>query len=412
MVSSVEKQANAANAAQAATKNLKGKLAKEYAKKNPALFEPDKKKLIKAGFSPDVGVKLTNNAFKDLLAIGQTPVSTYHLAEPTVSATAHGDFKKAGKEAVKAGKQIADPYVQLAKHPRKSFMEHPVFTGLMVAGAEGAVGRAAGAAGRSGALGSAAKAAASTERVTKIVPGTSLKETRSIPLTLSARALLSAARSTRARRLTARRRCRALSVCPSDRMHESQIKKRVDERLSANEDIRRQNRDQIVHEVHKALKGHEHSGTSLLAQGVVKADHGDLHRYIKQLEAEHASLSPAAKFANANLRKELQKVADNPKVDLAKAKRAGEKYANIVSKRTEGLIEHNVLTKEQSDRAVLMSHAAANMGAKHDGEAMVTAAGKPLTTKAMLSDYNKFHGLPEDNKVLPAYVSHKPRSRG
>jgi hypothetical protein len=408
---SVEKQANEANAIQAATKGLKGRLAKDYARKNPDLFKP-KGELKKAGFTPDVGVKLTNNSFKDLLAIGQTPVSTYHLAEPTVKDLAKGDVKGAGKEAVKAGKQIAQPYVDLAKHPRKSFMEHPVFTGLMVAGAEGAVGRAAGAAGRSGALGATAKSLASTEKVTKIVPGTSLKEIEKHSPDVIRKGVAVGREKYKGAKAYRKEKMQGVERVPVDRMHESQIKKRVDERLAANEDIRRQNRDHMVHEVQRALKGHEHSATSLLAQGVVKADHGDLHRYIGQLAAEHPNLSPAGKFANAKLRKELQKVADNPKVDLAKAKRAGEKYASIVSKRTEGLIEHNVLNKEQSDRAVLMSHATANMGAKHDGEAMVTAEGKPLTTKAMLSDYNKFHGLPEDNKVLPAYVSHKPRSRG
>ena len=245
---SVERQANRANEAAKAERSVKGDLAKKYARKNPELFNAKTKPELKAaGLSSDLGVKLTTNAFKDLLAIGQTPVSTYHLAEPTVSATAHGDFKKAGKEAVKAGKSFVEPIVETAKHPKREFVKHPVFTGLMFAGAEGAVGRSLGRAGRAGALGKAGRKVASRDRVVATVPGTSLKDVKQY----SPDVIRKGAQVTREKYKRAKqRRIEAYGgpeAPPRGRMTDKEIARRVDERIAVNEDIRRQNREIATH---------------------------------------------------------------------------------------------------------------------------------------------------------------------
>ena len=196
------------------------------------------------------------------------------------------------------------------------------------------------------------------------------------------------------------------------------------------------------HEAHKALKGSEHSATSLIAQGIVKADKKDLQAYINELEAHHPSLKPAEKHANKKLRKELQKVVDNPKADLTKAKAAGERYAKVISKRERGLVGHGMLTEEQSLRAKLIPYATRHMEARHEPEhwvdskgekvpksevdtwrrldpeaarteytkvpaQMVTKEGKPLSTEAILKHYKENH-----SGELPAFVTHRERNRG
>jgi hypothetical protein len=368
---------------------------KESAKKYPQFFE-SKKNLQKAGFTPDVVGQVAGNVFKDLIEIGQTPASLYKVGE--TAATGH---------PLRAAKMVGEPYVEIAKHPVKSLKEHPLLTPLTVAGPKTLIGRGTGAIARTGALGKTLKAAASTERIVKNVPGTSLTQTEKYSpdvITKARQVGVEKVKQARARRVEA---MGGQEVTPRARMSEREIQKRVDERIALNEDVRRANRAKVIYEASQALKHNEHPATSLIAQGIVKPHRVDLRRYISELEAEHANLRPADKFANKKLRQELQHVVDNPKVDLERAQQAGQRYAKIIEARQPSLIEHGMLTEEQSLRAKMIPYAVRHMEAKHENGALVTAEGHPLSTDTILEHYKLNH-----SGELPAFVTHRPRRRG
>lgn len=86
-----------------------------------------------------------------------------------------------GKAAVKAVqghpeelKAIGKGFEHLAEHPWAAFQKEPISVGLLAAGAEGGLGRAAGAVARSGALGETAADLASTDRVPLHIYGTDM----------------------------------------------------------------------------------------------------------------------------------------------------------------------------------------------------------------------------------------------
>jgi hypothetical protein len=359
------------------------------------IYLTDPKALKAAGFKVDNASKVFGNVYRDIAEIGQTPVSLYKVGET------------ATHDPGKAAKMLAQPYVDIAKHPLKSLAEHPLLTPLTIAGPKALVGRGAGAVARTGALGRTVKAAAGTERVVKSVPGTSLTKTEKYSPDVITKARQVGVEKVRAAR---DRRVEAMGgpeVQPRARMSEREIQKRVDERVALNEDVRRANRAKVIHEASQALKHNEHPATSLIAQGIVKPHRADIQHYISELEAEHANLKPAEKHANKQLRGELQKIVDNPKVDLEKAQAAGKRYARIISKRQPSLIEHGMLSREQSLRARLIPYAVQHMGAKHEDGALVTAQGHPLSTDTILQHYSLHH-----SDELPAFVTHRPRSRG
>jgi hypothetical protein len=83
----------------------------------------------KLGGPAEVAQKVAENFGKDLVDIPASVVpSVYQIARHPKSAP----------------ELLVDPYVELAKHPGKSLVEHPLGSALLAAGAEGAVGRGLG----------------------------------------------------------------------------------------------------------------------------------------------------------------------------------------------------------------------------------------------------------------------------
>jgi hypothetical protein len=83
----------------------------------------------KLGGPAEVAQKVAENFGKDLVDIPASVVpSVYEIARHPKSAP----------------ELLVDPYVELAKHPGRSLVEHPLGSALLAAGAEGAVGRGLG----------------------------------------------------------------------------------------------------------------------------------------------------------------------------------------------------------------------------------------------------------------------------
>jgi hypothetical protein len=235
----------------------------------------------------------------------------------------------AGVEAVQGkGKQAKERLDRAAK----AASEHPGFTAIEALGVKGAVGRGAGSVARSGAVGKTVKRAASTERAPRVAPGTNIREERVHSrdvITKAAVVGVEKAKRRSARRLEAKARSaapeqaralrdKAARRSPA-RLSEHEIRRQVDERVAVNEDVRRAHRAKTVSQARQVVRKAQREGaaTSVVAQRITRANRTDLQAYVDQLANEFGGLSNSGKRANKTLRRELQKVIDDPKADMA-----------------------------------------------------------------------------------------------
>lgn len=97
----------------------------------------------------DTAGKIIGNAGKELVDIPANAIpSLYYVGKPAVeglAARAANPNSPAASEGYKeTGRRLAEPYVNLAKHPGKTFEEHPISTALMITGPLKAADRVAG----------------------------------------------------------------------------------------------------------------------------------------------------------------------------------------------------------------------------------------------------------------------------
>lgn len=324
----------------------------------------------------------------------------------------------AGVEAAKGNKAAAKSHLKKAE---KTASEHPGLTAFEVYGAKGVAGRSAGAAARSGALGKGAKRAAATERAPKRVPNTNIVENRAYSrdvITKGAQVAVEKSKRRKAAKLRKKAqtapveqaralRERAARIDP-DRVREHEIKRRVDERVGANEDIRRTHRAQVAERAQKIVKPVKREGvaTSLVTQRIARGSRQDLLDYANELEREFDGLSPSQKRANKDLRRQIQKVADDPKADFGKVEDAARAYEDLTRPLQKKLVEHQLLSKDQAERAALIPYAVRRMGAKHDGDQVVSKTGVPLSNEAIQA-HMKAHG-----ESPAAWMTQAPGQRG
>jgi hypothetical protein len=93
----------------------------------------------------DAAGKIISNTGKEFVDIPANAVpSLYYALGPLAAGAVSGDSRKLGKGGGETLHRLEEPYKNLAKHPGKTFTEHPLSTALMVAGPIKAADRLAG----------------------------------------------------------------------------------------------------------------------------------------------------------------------------------------------------------------------------------------------------------------------------
>lgn len=334
-------------------------------------------------------VKLLANAAKDYIDINANAIPSMY---------------KIGKDAVtghpgEAGKELAQPYIDFAKHPAKSLEEHPLGSALLIAGVRGAVGHGAGKALRT-APSEMLRRIGSTDRpaATRVVPGTDLTEARpySKDVTIKAAQVVKDKITPPERIMTAR-----------------QIKRRADETSAAVEDIRRLDRGQAVSDAKRAVsrvpgkKGTKRvkpsSATVVAAQNIAKPG-ADMEAYLAEAEAAGHSLTHSEKAANTRTAKDLREgVKTNPEDTAAAARQ----YADLSVKQQDEMVARGLIPKDQADKARLIPYAVRKMAASVDPKkGLVDGHGHPVSTEDIRA-HMQANGVSE-----PAFLTHKANQRG
>lgn len=352
----------------------------------------------------------TRNLGRDLVNFpSQAVVSTYHT----------GKLLKEGKYK-EAAEGLVEPYKELARDPARTFYEHPFNTYLLVAGPKGVAGRSAGKAARSGALGKRAKRAASTTGEPKRLPGTRLEEPRDYSpdvITKTGQVAVEKARRSSSRRLVRRadRARKKGEVEKADRLAEKAVRRdpdrvsdkavarRMDERVDANEILRREDRARVTRDVDKAVPKRASAHVSLTAQGITRASRDDLAAYRRELIAEQESLAGARLAANKRLVRQIDDALKRKGEDVASATRA---YKQTVRPLQEKMAAGGMVTRGQAERRTLMPYAVRNMGARHENGRLVARDGSPLSNEQIRAHMRK-HGHDPD----PVYVTQAPKPR-
>lgn len=330
----------------------------------------------------------------------------------------------AGVAAAKGDSSKAKNHLKNFEHAAS---QHPGLTALEFSGVKGGVGRAAGSTMRSGVLGKAAKGAASTSRASRAVSDTRIIEKRQYSRDVTKKAAQVAVEKSKRRqrdKLNQRAtvalkagkvdearalRRRAADVDP-DRLRESEIKRRVDERVSANEDIRRTNRARVVKQTKAILKPahREAEAVSLVSQRIAKSNRADLSKLADELEAERGGLSTAKKRANKDLVRAIRKVVDDPKADLGRVDEVAAKYAELTKPMQNKLVKYGMLDKAQAERARLTPYAVRNMGAEHVVRRVVDETGKTRVERKLMLPTEKKAGLQQaERDVVQARKAYK-----
>ena len=324
---------------------------------------------------PAPNSELGINALKDALDIPAEAIPSVALP---ASKVLHGDVGGAAK-------MLAQPYVELAKHPGRSFTKHPLASALMVYGPASTFSRGLGSAGRAAGLG-----AFSTERAPATVPGTALAKIRTYhrdPIIKAGQVALENFRRQQARELERQAaeldveatrqphlaanfqqqahelRQKAANANP-DLMTGHQIGKVMDDLEAVNQAVRAAHIHETTKPVRKMdVKGGGHA-VSPIAQSIVKPDLGDIQAYLGELRSIHDSgaLTPYEMSANRALRAGLEKAIDKArrgKFDPARVRAEIERVYLPLRKRLDAeLARRDMLPPERGERAALIPFAA------------------------------------------------------
>jgi hypothetical protein len=348
------------------------------------------------------------NAGRDLVDIPANAIpSLYKVGETAL----HNPKKAAG--------MLAQPYIDTAKDPIKSFAEHPLGTALLFTGVKGGTGRAAGRALRT--VPGPTRRLASTARESRTVEGTALEQARTYSpdvTTKAAQVGVEKVRGRRADRIDAKAnaatgerqaelRAKAVHV-RGKQMTTRQINRRVDERQDVNESLRRDDRAQAMNAAQRAVpKSVRKAGPAavLVAQRIIKPSDADLLAYRNELVAKQPSLSHAKLGASKTLVRHIDKALKRG-VDWQAVSKAADDFRQAIKPGQDALGRAQILDAGQIERRTLLPYAVRNMGAKSDGERIVAHDGSPLSTDAIRA-HMQANGVSE-----PAFITQAPNQRG
>jgi hypothetical protein len=404
--------------------------------------KPKRAAVISPGATPfsttKGGATVLGKIVKDAINLPANAVPALYEPAAAVVEAAQGDTKRA-KRVVENVKQNDPIYNTVAagveklkgddksarSHIRKagrSIEEHPGYFLAEAVGVKGTVGRTTGRAARSGALGKKAKRAATTRRVSARMPGSKLEQKREFSRDVFTKGRQVVTERVKVKRAAATRKRAQTETDPARKaeltaqanrqdptvMKPREVRRRVDERVSANEDIRRVHRADVTGKVRVMLKTakREKDVASLVAQRIVRADKDDLRAYRNELAAEHPSLDAAGKRANRALRDQIDNVLDDPKADMGRLEKVAREYADLTAPLQKKLSDRELLADDQAVKARLIPYAVRNMGARHNGKEIVGPDGTPLSADAIRAHMDA-NGVKE-----PAFLSQAPNQRG
>lgn len=332
-----------------------------------------------------------------------------------------------------------DPVAALVTgHPKRALKlaeEHPGFAAIEVVGVKGTAGRGVTRAQE------LAGAHPTVRPARKGPEGTDLRQVQSYSRDAGTRAVQKATERRQAKhaaelRAEGRRTEDPVLLAKANRkdparMSDAELRKRVDERVAANEVIRRQNRTKATEEAHRAITGtttptgsvrqrvrttlrNERvrevptAATTLRAQAITRASVDDLRTYRDELATAHASgeLRPSEQVANVALRREIDKaIRKNP--DPVKLKQAAEDWQAVMAPRQAKLVERGMLAGGQAEKAPLVPYAIRHMAGVTPGEkGPVHADGSPVSA-AEIEAHMRARGV-----TKPTYVTQAPGQRG
>lgn len=301
------------------------------------------------------GSKVVKNAGRELVDIPANAVPSLYVPAKEL-ATGHPG---------KAAKTLAQPFVELAKHPLKSLEDHPVSSALMLSGVEGAIGRGAGAALRRAPSEALREVGSTKGRAPATVPGTTLREDRPFSKNVIHKAFQVRAEKGRTE---------------PPIMSTKQIQRRADEHAAASEDIRRINRDRTVKESTQAIGGKKaNAETSLVAQRITNGSEADLRAYLDELKKAEPNLEGSRLAANQEAQRAIEGALKkrDPEVQAH-----GEAYAKINVALQTLLAKHGVLSETAMETARRLPAAARDGVRQKDGE-LFDALGDPLPAEAL-----------------------------
>jgi hypothetical protein len=401
--------------------------------------KPKRAAVISPGATPlsttKGGATVLGKIVKDAINLPANAIPALYEPTAAVVEAAKGDTKRA-KRVIENVKQNDPIYNTVAagveklsgddrsarSHIRKagkSIEEHPGYFLAEAVGVKGTVGRTTGRAARSGALGKGAKRAASTRRVSARMPGSKLEHQREYSRDVFTKGRQVVTEKVKVKRAAATRRRAQAETDPARKaeltavanrqdptiIKPREVRRRVDERVSANEDIRRVHRANVTGKVRVMLKKgkREKDVASLVAQRIVRADKDDLRAYRNELAAEHAGLDASGKRANRELRDQIDNVLDDPKADMGRLEEVVREYVDLTAPLQKKLTDRKLLAEDQAVKARLIPYAVRNMDARHNGHELVGPDDKPLSADAI----RKHMGAGE-----PAFLTQAPNQRG
>lgn len=316
-----------------------------------------------------------------------------------------------------AAKKLAEPFVETAKHPVKSFTEHPLQTTLLVQGVARGASMGAGKALRT-LPSEKTRAYASTKREAKTAEGLPLRVERKHPKGIVGN------------RISKARDKRKPAPEPTTR----DLQHAADVHVGVQQDMARIHRAKTAEATTKALRDpvtptrvprkgrvkqsdENIAATSVAAQGIAT-------------RAELPGLLAKARAAERRMRDELTVARDKDKAaqiqlrldenlrnqaiieKAIKSKSNGTdtaaaRYAAVNVSLQEGLGKRQIVEPARGERARLIPYAVAKMDAKWDGDlGIVGKDGAPLTNDAIRAH------MAENGVKDPAYVTHAPGQGG
>lgn len=367
--------------------------------------------------------RLIQNTVRDAIEIpANAPGALYNVGAAGVEA-AGGDTSRAKR--LYEGLKNTDP-IALAIQGRfgeawHQVGQHPVSSALEVSGVKATLGRAAGKAERLG--------GASREAEPAVLEGTAVKQRR--PYSRDAvtrrrqiavdkqrtraaqrfidKAVEAERRGAHEQAVEFRHKARKLSPVHVSDAH---VRRRVDERNDANEQVRRSFRTHAIrrsskHAVPERKGGHL---VSLLAQGIVHPHRADIEAYAQELDVAYHSglLSPAQRLTNRRTAAAIRTALKSKKLDLAALHETAKRYARGQADAEQALVESGLIDVRQAEKARLIPYAVRRMGASHNGDRIVGPDGRFLSSEAIKA-HMAAHGVNPDDI---AYLSQSPNARG
>jgi hypothetical protein len=351
-----------------------------------------------------------------------TPGALYNVAAAGAEAVT-GDTSRAKRLAHDFVNH--DPIALLVqgrgKEALNAFAANPVAGTLEVLGAKGAVGRGVGRVQR--AAGASREAAPAVLEGTKIVirrPYSKDAITRKRQIVVdrqrTKRAQAYTQKAVQAERQGAHdtaieftHKARAMSPI---HVTNHEVRRRVDERNHANEQVRRTLRSMAIVRASKHVVATRKGGhlVSLLAQAIVHPHRADIEAYVRELDAQYHSgiLTKGQEVANRTTAKQIRNALASKKLDIPALHSAARQYAREQGMIEQHLVRSGLLDAGQAEKARLIPYAVRRMGARHNGDRIIGPNGQFLSSVA-IKQHMLAHGVNPDEV---AYLSQAPNARG